>query len=245
MINQIDINKYAEWCDGHLHLSNAALGEEYYYNSLPFCVIDSIFAIKEDYSRIKSLLTRYCNHHQLLRIRPNNNTLPALSQQQSISSFVTDIQKQGIYVVTNNIFQYNGKVYTGMNKAKKRQFKLKTQLVYEFAALLCKNNVDYFQHVPSIINNTTFNTAALEIDGIGDLTLSYFFMLSGSDDLIKFDRWLDRNVRYVLGKTITASDALDLFTKTCTILISKYPHLTPRLLDYAVWDYTRNNWPLC
>ena len=59
-----------------------------------------------------------------------------------------------------------------------------------FAEAPQKHHVNYLQDVATILSNRAFHGAIKSIPGQrSGISLSYFFMLSGSDDLVKEDRW--------------------------------------------------------
>lgn len=240
MITQNDVDSFVKWCERNLALASAQLPEEYYYNSLPFCVIDCIYAINHEYKRPVPLVNNYCSQFTLERIRADRNKLPIIAIQHSVSNLVKDMQVKGLNHYTNNVFRWHQSVKTGKDyKTRKEIRTLKTDIIFSFAGLLCNQNIEYFQDMPSIRHDKAFEQKALAIKGIADLTLSYFFMLAGDDNTIKFDRWLDRNAIMVLGRKISIDDGQYLYRKACNALNAPYPHMTPRLLDCVVWEFMR------
>lgn len=241
MITQSDVDSFVKWCEGNLALASAQLPEEYYYNSLSFCVMDCIYAINAKYKRPVALVENYCDLFGLNRLRADNTTLPPISMQQSVSDLVKDMQFQGLEHYTRNVFRWHQSVKTGKNRETGKELRtLKTDLIFSFTGLLCSHNIEYFQDVLLIQHDECFEKKALAINGIGQRTLSYFFMLAGDDNTIKFDRWLARNAIMVLGRTISIDDGQELYRKACNALNAPYPHMTPRLLDYVVWEFMRN-----
>lgn len=51
----------ANFCRNNLNLRNAKLGNEYYYQSLPLCIIDALFSIGIKYQTTQSVVQKYCN----------------------------------------------------------------------------------------------------------------------------------------------------------------------------------------
>jgi len=71
------------------------------------------------------------------------------------------------------------------------------------------------------------------------ISISYFFMLAGTEDLIKPDRMIGRFLKRHLGYEPSPAEAQSLIFGACEILRAQYPHLTPRLLDYVIWSHER------
>lgn len=66
-------------------------------------------------------------------------------------------------------------------------------------------------------------------------------MLAGEDNSIKPDRMIIRFLERVLQRKVKLDEAQTLLQATSKILAEKYPNMTPRLLDYQIWNYVRNN----
>jgi hypothetical protein len=55
-----DAIEVAEHCERVLPLATASLGNEFYYQSLPLCVIDAVFSIGVRYEGVQNVIKRYC-----------------------------------------------------------------------------------------------------------------------------------------------------------------------------------------
>jgi hypothetical protein len=64
-------------------------------------------------------------------------------------------------------------------------------------------------------------------------------MLGGTEDLVKPDRWIGRFLKRHLGYEPSPEEMQSLISGACAILQTKFPHLTPRLLDYVIWSHER------
>ena len=58
-------------------------------------------------------------------------------------------------------------------------------------------------------------------------------------DLIKPDRMVFRFCENVFGKGLIQSEVVDLIQKSASILKTKYPQITARLLDHEIWKYQK------
>ncbi len=217
-----------------LDLEKAALNEEYFYQSLTLCVIDSIYSIGVKYEGTRNTVIKYCNFYKLTRIRNDRTSLPETQDQESIGKFIEKIESSGIDFFTNCIFQ-------NLQRTSSRSGILKCEAVLLMAKCLHRNGVEYFQDIHKVIDDKQFEKEVLSIRGQGSgISLSYFFMLSGSDDLIKPDRWIINFISAALELACSQSCALRLLSGACAILKLKYLHITPRLLDNTIWNHQRN-----
>jgi hypothetical protein len=68
----------------------------------------------------------------------------------------------------------------------------------------------------------------------------YFAMLTGDENSVKPDRMISRFLHNILDRNISTEEAVHLIQQASIILASKHPHLTPRILDYEVWNFQRH-----
>jgi hypothetical protein len=234
MITEMDIIKVKEFCVSVLDIQNAKLNDEYFYQSFPLCVIDSVYSIGVRYQGTKYTVIRYCEHYGLQRIRSDRGTIPLTENQESICQFIEKMESVGSEFFANRIFINSQRTST-------RNGILKSEAVLQFAKILQKYRVNYLQDVPKIINNAAFENDIRTIPGQGSgISLKYFLMLSGADDLIKPDRWIKEFIKDVIVKQVSDRECQDLLSKTCEKIKTEYPNLTPRLLDNLIWNYKRN-----
>jgi hypothetical protein len=84
--SQTEILAIAEYARKVLPLSSAKLSEEYFYQSLPLCIIDAVFSIGVKYHSTCEVVIRYCKHTAQRRIRADVD-FPPQNAQESVSSF--------------------------------------------------------------------------------------------------------------------------------------------------------------
>ena len=232
-MNTRDVEKIAEYCNRLLDLKNARLSNEYFYQSLPLCVIDAVYSLGVRYEATRQVVIKYCDYFKLQRIRQNKESTPPKETQESIEEFLEKIRNLGIEKFTNEIFDNRQRTST-------RNGILKSEAVLKFAAILGKYSVSYLQDIPKIILDNSFEKEVKHIPGQrSGISLKYFFMLSGSNDFIKPDRMVLRFLENILKRPVTPQEAQLLLYEVSNILKSKYPHLTPRLLDHTIWIYQR------
>ena len=102
---QSDEAKLADCCKQHIHLQKARLGDEYFYASLPQCVIDAVFSIGVRYEGVQNVVRKYCTHFRVAEFRQHRDQLPATSEQQPISALIKNMEKLGIERFTREVFQ--------------------------------------------------------------------------------------------------------------------------------------------
>ena len=132
-------------------------------------------------------------------------------------------------------------VFRNQQRTSPRGGVLKASAVHQFASVLRSHSVEYLQDVPGALASEQIARHIRTIPGQkSGISLRYFFMLAGSDDFIKPDRMVLRFLERSLGRPISVDEASPLLAGTVTLLRQTNPVLTPRLLDYLVWDFQRS-----
>ncbi len=217
-----------------LQLESAKLGDEYFYQSLPLCVIDTVFSINNRYNTVQNVIARYCKHQQL-RQRRLDTALPPANHQQSLTDFCSLNEKIGIEGMT-------AEVYENRQRTSPRNGILKSDATYQFAKCLFDQGVNYFQDLSKILDNAPFDRSILRISGQkSGLSLTYFWMLAGDESLIKPDRMILKYIGRVLNRAVTRTEAINLLQLVSLNLHSTYPFLTPRLLDHEIWKFQKDS----
>ena len=229
-----DIEVIAGHANKVLSLASAQLGEEYYYQSLPLCVIDAIYSIGVRYEGVENTVERYCGAYNLRRIRTTKGALPPIHEQESVSAFCEKAEQIGSSAMAMDIFR-------NRQRTSPRNGILKADAVYRFAIILKKHNIEYLQDISGATDKPCFVTDILSIPGqASGISLQYFSMLTGSDEFIKPDRMILAYLKSVLGRTVCTSEAQELLAAATELLKVSYQHLTPRLLDHEIWKYQRD-----
>ena len=224
----------ADCCKRLLDLKNARLGEEYYYSSLPLCVIDAVFSIGIRYTITRNVVNNFCTKIKINRSRKYGNTYPSIENQFSIESLLNLYNQFSIDDITDTFFR-------SRNRTSTKNGILKSEAVLHFATVLKKNEINYFQDLPPFIGNEEFENCLKEIPGQGSgISTSYFYMLAGEENFIKADRMIIRFIQKCIHRTPTANEASRLIINALEILKEEFPNLTPRILDHVIWNYQRN-----
>lgn len=226
--------KLAAFCANHLDLHAAKLGNEYFYASLPHCVIDAVYSIGVRYEGVQNVVRRYCNYFDVSQVRPSREELPSRPEQQPLSDLVRNMEVLGIERFTRHIFQNS-------QRTSSQSGILKSDAVFRFARVLSSHSIDFFQDISSHIDDTDLERELRNIPGQSSgISIDYFFMLAGDGRLIKPDRHVLGFLRRVLSRTCGIEEARSLLSNACVTLRPRFPQLTPRVLDYVIWSHERS-----
>ena len=223
----------AEFCAQHLILEGASLADAYFYQSLPLCVIDAVYSIGVKYEGVQKVVSRYCGYFGLQEFREPRDRLPPTSEQQPLSTLIEKMSELGSDQFAREVFQNRQRTST-------RSGILKSEAVLRFATVLQHHGINFLQDVEPRVTDAALERDLREIPGQkSGISTSYFFMLAGSEKLIKPDRRILSFLERCVGRCPTPNEAQVLLSEACGILKSKHPQLTPRLLDYVIWDEER------
>lgn len=224
----------AKKADNILSLAKARLGDEYYYNSLTLCVIDSVFSIAVQYASVQAVVHRYCTAYGLDRFRADRSQVPNKDTQEPISGLCARYDGMEPQRMAEEIYQNH-------QRTSARSGILKADAVNQFAQILRAHGIEYFQDIGTNLPTGTLERDIKAIRGQGSgISLQYFWMLAGTDDLIKPDRMILRFLGEILERPIDTAEATPLIAGATEVLQRQYAHLTPRLLDHAIWEYQRD-----
>ena len=222
-------------CIAELNLDFAHLSPEYYYDSLPQCIIDAVYSIRANYAATRNTVIRYCNARRIPRL---SSPLGNCSDSHTVNQLLTNISP---YVGTD--FGATG-LFGNHQLTSNRSGILKAEAVYHFATILANNGIQTLSDIRNA-SDTTISAIESGIKTIpgqkSGISFSYFLMLSGDDNHMKIDRWLLRFVGDALGVANyhNVSQAYADLLVVCSELKKIYPNLTPRLLDHTIWNYMR------
>lgn len=232
---QEHIQQVTRYCILHLpDINDKILGDEYYYSSLPLCVIDSVFSIGVRYEGVKNTIRKVCDYFEIDSRARRKGTLPKPEDQISVSSFLELLSDQPSDALAE-------KVYQNRQRTSVKNGILKAEAVTLFLKVLKDFGVESFQDVPRLINNNSFEFCIRHIPGQrSGISLKYFFMLAGSDDLIKPDRMIVRFLEQATGTRFKLDQCQTILSGVARELKQKGVQVTPKLLDNMIWNYQRN-----
>lgn len=217
----------------HLRLSGVTLPESYYYASPTLCAIDAVFSIGVRYESVVATVKRYCDAFGLARLRANRSTLPPRQAQEPVSSLVNRIAEDGPELFAATILH-------NRQRTSSRGGILKAEAVGKFASTLVGHGIEHFQDIPAFDEHSPINRALRTVRGQGSgISIGYFWMLAGSDKLVKPDRMILGYLGETLNRLVQTHEARLLIPEAVEFLRDEHPALSPRLLDYKIWEYQR------
>lgn len=227
------IQSVTKFCTDNLDLDTAELGYEYYYASMPLCVVDSVFSIGVRYEGVTNTIQRLCDYYKISQRAKDKLTVPSIDEQLSASDFLKMFGD-------NTPEQLANEVYKNRQRTSTHNGILKAEAVIRFLKVLKDFNAEYFQDVPRLINNDSFEFCIKAIPGQGSgISLKYFFMLAGTDDFIKPDRMIIRFLQAATGQKFNLEQCQTILYGVTSELIKQGHTLTPKLLDNIIWNYQR------
>ncbi len=226
--------RIAQYCEVHLKLQNAELSEEYYYRSLPFCIIDAVYSLAARYSSTRNTVIHFCNVQGLQRLRPKGSPYPEISEQYSVQQF------EGLLSHYSDYGRIAAELFDNRQRTSTKNGILKAEAVHRFTRVLLRHQVNYFQDIPTVIRSEQFDSEIRSIPGqTYGTSLTYFFMLSGEENLVKPDRMVLRFLGRAIGRQVSQHNPHVWLSQALKILNGKYPKLTLRELDHEIWKYAK------
>jgi hypothetical protein len=217
-----------------LTTSSYDLGDEYFYASLPLCVLDAVFSVGIRYESVRAVVHRYCEHVGVPRLRPERSQLPSPRKQHTIAAFIAIVERQGVEAFATDVLANRCRTSTHGSSI------LKSDASLQFAKVLQRHEINVLQDITNRTGDTELDRDLRSIKGQSSgISVVYFFMLAGSDDLIKPDRMILRFLRRALQRPVSKSESQELLMQACKALQTSYPGLTPRSLDHVIWNHER------
>ena len=215
----------------NIDITNLKMSKEAYYNSIVFCIIDAIYSINAKYASTKNTVMRYCQGNKLERYRKYGSLPVGIENEHTINDFKDFVCGECYEGLANSVFNNRQRTST-------RSGILKAQAVCEFAEILHYNEINCFSDIPKMYGNPQIGEQVKGITGqASGLSLSYFYMLTGSDDFIKADRHILNFIYEATGQRVSKQQAEILFAECVERLKDRNPDINCRSLDHAVWRY--------
>lgn len=228
------VNKFINYCEEVLDLEKAKLSNEYYYNSITSCVIDAVFSIGITYAQTKKVVERYNEYFNIKMLRPRGTGFPPENQQDSLDDLIKRTKKITPEMMANTV--YKNRCRTSTHKFSI----LKAEAVMLFAMTLKSFDINYLQDVQKWIGNEDLEKKIRKLPGQSTgISLDYFYMLAGDDSYVKADRMMYRFFKDALGEIPNKFVIRKIVTDAVEKLKGKYPELTPKSLDHALWLYQK------
>jgi hypothetical protein len=225
-MNDETIEKVEAFCsEKFADKKDFVLQDEYNYGHLPLCVIDSVFSIGVRYEGVQNAIKRFCDYYKIDRFSKKN--------EFTTTGILALVEQMSIVELTEKVFQ-NRQRTSATNGI------LKSEAVILFLKVLQTFNIETFSDIEKIITNEQFEKEIKEIPGQkSGISLKYFFMLAGSDDLIKPDRMILRFLENIIGEKLSLNNCQLILIAVAERLKNKGFNITPKKLDNLIWSYQR------
>jgi hypothetical protein len=234
MSTESDIALVVAHCRNALDLAGAQLPAEYRYAGVAHCVLDAVFSTGVRYESTRAVVERYCEYRRIPVLRPTKD-LPPAAAQEPLSAFVSCAESLGPAVFATQVVQNQQRTST-------RSGILKADAAMQFARVLRSFDVEVLQDLQALANDNALNRGLRAITGQSSgVAIDYFWMLAGTEDLVKPDRMVMRFLGEALSRHALTSttEASALVIAAAKALRTECPGLTARLLDYAIWQHAR------
>ncbi|OYX83423.1 MAG: hypothetical protein B7Y83_11470 [Flavobacteriales bacterium 32-34-25] len=231
-IDELAISKIVDFTKQNIKIENYKLDPEFYYQSLPLCVIDSVYSIGVKYEIVRKTVKNFCEYNNISVFRQNIDSIPEQNSQFSVTDFINTFGKTDFEELANSIFK-------NRQRTSSKSGILKAEAVVLFLNELSNEGINYFQDLENI--STSFETKIKQIRGQkSGISLQYFYMLAGNDRLIKPDRMVVRYIESILKVPISIKDCQNILEQTSLKLEEYGFYISPRKLDNAIWNYQRD-----
>jgi len=232
MVQPVEIGRVVRACEDRLDLG-AAQPSPIRYASVPLCVLDAVFSLNATYEATRRVPERYCRHYALPLTCPRTE-LPPTEQQHAVTDFLANLERKGVEAFAADVVRNRQRTST-------RNGILKAAAARRFAGALVEHGIEYLQDVSVAATDQQLEVAVRAIPGQrSGISLTYFFMLAGADELVKPDRMLGRFLRRCLGRNVGPEETQELLSAAAAQLRVRFPQLTPGVLDQLIWRHERN-----
>jgi hypothetical protein len=209
----------------------APLPPEYFYSSLPLCIIDAVFSIGVRFQSVRNTVAFWCRTQGWPCGREDG-------AERTVEDFLAVVREPAPSLAVE---LFNNRQRTSTHKTSSIS---KAEAVVRFAEALHANRINSFAELRAATPDR-LDALRAEVQRIpgqrSGISFTYFLMLAGSDDMVKPDRMIRRFVGRAMGLPEGQPASVELaraaIMGAAHVLRSDYPDLTPRRLDYAIWKH--------
>ncbi|MBQ7352588.1 MAG: hypothetical protein IJW54_01135 [Clostridia bacterium] len=231
--------QFANYCDTTLNLNEQLVKNNRqdpnlsFYKSLPLCIIDAVYSIGVKYTSVERATNSFLRCFNL-NIEKGTDS----KTEYTIDNFITDM---------NTFSTFEDAAINGFNNKQRTSSVngiLKAEACFRVAKAFKKHGINTLNDFNTYSNKQKLDIDILSVKGQGSgIMLKYLYMLAGNDNVIKPDRHMVNFIKGVFPHiTIGQKDhneIAEIITESTKILTEKYAQLTPRFLDYLIWEYMK------
>ena len=231
MYSKQDVESLAQKCRETLDLSRTDPNCRF-PKSLPICLIEAVFSIAANNTSSQNTYLSYMRYYHIHSEEATGIILP----EHTIDEFIDHVES------FRDIHEFTDAVLKNHQRTSSKNGILKSEAVYEIAKVLQKYQINSLADFQGCSGERYCNLEKeiLNIKGQSSgIMLKYLHMLAGSENTVKPDRMLMRFINSV-NPEVTIDDAQALISDCVSLLKKDNQNVTPRLLDYLIWDYQRS-----
>ena len=211
-------------------LNPMALPDEFYPGHLSVALIDAMvntWRLKESPSESNALdAARYCRRFGIARKRAVKWETPPVADQETLGDLIRRFEERGPGRMGDG-----GSVLPASSCDATRQA---VELVLDAARALREVKVEVLQDMQSR-HPEEIESALQGVRGTDEESVRLLLMFAGDDHFVRGDESIRKFVASALGRaSVPATHAEELVRRAAYELI-----LSPRLLDYVLWTYSR------
>lgn len=215
------------------NLQQVELGPEFFYPSLPLCVVDAVFSISVTYKSTQNTVTRFCERQGWNQSPVKDGT--RTRGEHSIGDMLDLLEGLTPDKMADDLFG-------NRQRTSSTSGILKADAVSRFCLALRNAGIDDFINL-SADNLSDAESQVREIPGQkSGISFSYFCMLCGNDNLVKPDRMVQRYIARALSvkpEKVRPDRIGELMRRSVDLLISHGQEWSPRVLDHSIWSHER------
>ena len=238
MHTQLEVNKFADYCESTLRLHDKLIvnGEtdpnQTFYKSLPLCIMDAVFSIGVNYNSVVKAENNFLKHVGL------NVSRTSTQNEYTVGQFLAHMGE------APDFEQIAAEVYKNKQRTSSSKGILKAEAVYRVVKVFEKHGIDTLEDFQSSHDRAGLDADILAVKGQGSgIMLKYLYMLAGDADEVKPDRHMVNFMKGIFPHLTMAikhhAEIKNIMREAVDALKVKYPQLTPRFLDFLIWDYQR------
>jgi len=203
---------------------------EFAYASLPLAVIDAPWSVGVGYTTVRNVVGRFVTVTGWKLFAPSREERG--EGDRRLGELLDVLQRQSDEANAAQLFQNRQRTSTAARGI------LKAEAVRLLAERLCEHGIETFRDALVGVGGR-YRADYQRVPGQGGVSLSYFRMLIGDDDVIKGDRQVLGWLHDALGRKVSQRQAEALLPMAAKVLQQQDRRWTARFLDGAIWERQR------
>ena len=206
---------------------------EDFYKSLPMCIIDAVFSMGVKYQNVEKAEESFLAFFGLTIERKY-----PVTNEYTISTFLRDM------ATFSSPQEAADKCFCNRQRTSSTNGILKADAVVRVAKVFAAHKINTLEDFHNYANKEALDKDICQVKGQNSgIMLKYLYMLAGKAEEVKPDRHM---VNFAKEFDPAIKDKKDypkiiaLVEEAVGELKPRYPMLTPRFLDFLIWEYMRS-----